>query len=258
MVVVYGPSMPRLEFLLPPGPPVEALDALAAQRPWERPREDRPLVLCNMVASLDGRVTVDGGSSGLGGEGDKAVFHGLRTVVDAVLAGTGTLRAETYGRLVRSPERRAARAALGLAEDPMAVVLTRSGDVPWHAPLFAAPEQEVVVVTRPMAVTVPRDVRARVDVVELEDPSPGPALRALRHSHDLRAVLCEGGPTLNRGLLADGVLDELFLTMAPQLVGGAGDVLRVLGGDPLPEPVALELMGVLRHGSELFLRYAIG
>ena len=68
--MVYGPGMPLLESLLPPGPPVEALDALAAQRPWERAREDRPLVLCNMVASLDGRVTVDGGSSGLGGEGD--------------------------------------------------------------------------------------------------------------------------------------------------------------------------------------------
>jgi riboflavin biosynthesis pyrimidine reductase len=258
MVLAYRRPMPRLESLFPPGSSVDALDALAAQRPWERARADRPLVLCNMVASLDGCVTVGGGSTGLGGEGDKAVFHGLRTVVDGVLAGTGTLRAETYGRLVRSPERRAARAALGLAEDPMAIVLTRSGDVPWHAPLFAAPEQEVVVVTRPLAVSVPRDVRARVDVVELEDPSPGAALRALRHSHDLRAVLCEGGPTLNRGLLADGVLDELFLTVAPQLVGGGADVLRVLGGDPLPEPLALELLGVLRHGSEVFLRYALG
>ncbi len=101
------------------------------------------------------------------------------------------------------------------------------------------------------------DVRARVDVVELEDPSPGAALRALRHSHELRAVLCEGGPTLNRALLADGVLDELFLTVAPQLVGGEEDVLRVLAGDPLPEPMTLELLGVLRHGSELFLRYGI-
>jgi riboflavin-specific deaminase-like protein len=249
--------MPSLDPLLPAGPEVEALETLTQQRPWERAPADRPLVLCNMVASLDGRVTVDGASGALGGEGDKAVFHALRTVVDAVLAGTGTLRAETYGRLVRSPERRAARAALGLAEDPVAVVLSRSGDVPWETPLFEAPEQEVVVVTRPLAVTVPRDVRARVDVIEIEEPSPGAALRALHHSQGLRAVLCEGGPTLNRALLADGVLDELFLTLAPKLVGGAHDVLRVLGGEPLPEPVELQLLGVLRHDSELFLRYKV-
>src|SRR3954447_15306404 len=158
----YRPlAMPAFDRLLPPAAPASALDVLAATRPWERPPGDRPLVLVNMVATLDGRVAIEGGSTKIGGEGDFEMFHGLRTVVDAVLAGTGTLRAETYGRLVRSPERRAARAALGLAEDPLAVVLTRSGDVPWQAPLFAAPEQEVVVVTRPMAVTVPPGVRAR-------------------------------------------------------------------------------------------------
>src|SRR3954454_1530201 len=155
--------MPSLDPLLPAGPEVEALETLTQQRPWERAPADRPLVLCNMIASLDGRVTVDGASGALGGEGDKAVFDALRTVVDAVLAGTGTLRAETYGRLVRSPERRAARAALGLAEDPVAVVISRSGDVPFEAPMFEAPEQRVAIVTAPGAVRVPGRVRADVE-----------------------------------------------------------------------------------------------
>jgi riboflavin biosynthesis pyrimidine reductase len=136
------------------------------------------------------------------------------------------------------------------------VVLTRSGDVPWSAPLFEAPEQRVAVVSAPGRVAVPAGVRAHVDVVELEDPSPATALRALHGSHGLRAVLCEGGPTLNRSLVEAGVLDELFLTLAPKLVGGSGDVLRVLGGEPLPGPAELRLQGVLRHGDELFLRYA--
>jgi riboflavin biosynthesis pyrimidine reductase len=157
---------------------------------------------------------------------------------------------------VRRPERRAQRAALGLAEDPVAVVLTRSGDVPWSAPLFDAPEQRVAVVTAPGRARVPAAVRAQVDVVELEDPSPGPALRALREHHGLRAVLCEGGPTLNRGLLADGVLDELFLTVAPLLVAGEED-RGIVAGPLLDAPAELALRHVCRHGDELLLRYAV-
>src|SRR3954471_5967618 len=171
-------AMVRFEQLLPrpdAAGGVSAVEALAATRPWERAPGDRPLVLVNMVATLDGRVAIEGGSTKIGGEGDFEMFHGLRTVVDAVLAGTGTLRAETYGRLVRVPERRARRAALGREEDPLAIVITRSGDVPWTAALFDAPEQRVAVVTAPGRVRVPDGVRAAVDVVELDDPSPAPA-----------------------------------------------------------------------------------
>jgi riboflavin-specific deaminase-like protein len=246
-----------LERLHPPGAPAEALDLLTAERPWAHAPAGRPRVLVNMVATLDGRIALGGGSTGLGGEGDRAMFHALRTVVDAVLVGTGTLRAERYGRLVRAPERRAARGRLGLAEDPLAVVLTRSGDVPWDAPLFDAPEQRVAVVTRRGAAAVPAHVRAPVELVELEDPGPAAALRALHASHGVRAVLCEGGPTLNRALLADDVLDELFLTLSPLLAGGEGDVLRVLAGAELPEPARLSLRWVLRDGDELLLRYTV-
>lgn len=241
------------ERLHPPGEPVDALEALAATRPWERAHSERPLVLVNMVSSLDGRVTVDGGSSGLGGEGDKAMFHALRTVVDAVLSGTGTMRAEQYGRLVRSAERRARREALGLAGDPVAVVLSRSGDVPWDAPLFASPEQRVLVAG---PAEPPEGVAATVEVLDVAEPTPAAALREL-HRRGIRSVLCEGGPTLNRALVGAGVADELFLTLAPQLVGGAGSVLRVLAGEELPEPTAARLRWVLRHGDELFLRYSL-
>ena len=79
----------------------------------------------------------------------------------------------------------------------------------------------------------------------------------MAETHGLRAVLCEGGPTLNRALLADGVLDELFLTMDPQLVGGDA-ALRVLAGERLPEPHRLSLRWILRHGDEVLLRYAAG
>jgi riboflavin biosynthesis pyrimidine reductase len=243
------------ERLLPPGAPGGAVELLAEQRPWERAFGDRPRVLVNMVATLDGRVTIDGRSGPIGGAGDHALFHGLRTVVDAILVGSGTLRAERYGRMVRNPERRAQRAALGLDEDPLALLITHSGRLPWDAPLFAAPEQRIAVVTHPRAAPFPA-VDAQLERIDLSAPTPAAALREIHRQYGTRAVLCEGGPTLNRGLIEDGVFDELFLTLGP-LIGGGDDVLRILAGEELPVPARLHLAGVLRHEDELYLRYEL-
>lgn len=240
-----------IERLHPPGPPVEADHLLGALRPWERAPEDRPLVMVNMVATADGLITIGGKSGPIGGDGDHAMFHGLRTIVDAILVGSGTLRAERYGRMVRKPERRAARAALGLAEDPIALLLTRSGDLPWDAPLFAAPEQRVVIAGR---CSPPAGLAAQIEVVEADGPAA--AMRALRSSFGVRALLCEGGPTLNRALLAAGVVDELFMTLAPKLAV-AGDGLRIVVGEPLGAPVEMALLSVSRWEGELYLRYGL-
>ena len=223
--------MIRFDRLLPPAEPVDVDGLLDGLRPWERPKDDRPLVMVNMVATADGLITIGGRSGPIGGPGDHAVFHGLRTIVDAVLVGTGTLRVERYGRVVRDEERRARRADLGLAEDPIALLITRSGDLPWEAPLFAAPEQHVVIA------------------------GPAEALVAVRERFGVRAVLCEGGPHLNRGLLADGVLDELFLTVSPKLA--LQDAKRIVSGPALDAPVDMELLTVARHESELYLRYRL-
>lgn len=202
-----------------------------------------PRVMLNMVATVDGRATVDGNSTAIGGAGDRRMFAELRAIADAVLVGTGTLRAEPYGRLVRSEERRARRVAAGLAEDPTAVLWSRALDLPWDAPLFSIPEQPVVIVCDAEG-PVP-EVAAPVTLV------PAPSLRVLRGRFGV--LLCEGGPRLNRELLGEGLLDDLFLTLGP-----------VLGGEAVPGIVDgtfpradLTLRWVVRHGDELLLRYSI-
>jgi riboflavin biosynthesis pyrimidine reductase len=229
------------ERLFPPGGPAPADELLAV------PQDRR--VLLNMVSSLDGRVTRDGGSTQLGGDGDKAMFHALRGVVDAVLVGTGTLRAESYGRIIASPERRAAREARGLSGDAALLVISRSGDVPWEAPLFGVSGQRVVIAG---PAQVPGSVRAQVQVVDAVEPRP--ALDAFAELGFTR-VLCEGGPGLNRSLLAAGVVDELFLTLDASLSGGDG--LRLVKGETFDPPIPAELQWVLRAGDELFLRYSL-
>jgi riboflavin biosynthesis pyrimidine reductase len=228
-------------------------ELLAQVRPRERAPADRPFVYANMITSLDGRSAIDGRSEALGDEADLEMLLELRALADAVLIGTGTLRAEGYDRLVRSEERRARRRDAGRAEDPPAVLLTRRFDVPWEAGLLQAPEQPVLVYTGVDG--HPPPVPAPGEVVRLVDPTPAAALADLR-GRGVRALLCEGGPTLHGALHAAGLVDELFLTLAPLLTGDESEPSIVAGGR-LPDLVQAELLWVRQAGSQLLLRYAV-
>jgi riboflavin-specific deaminase-like protein len=221
--------------------------------PRERAPADRPFVYVNMIQTVDGRTALDGRSADLGDEADLGTLLDLRTLADAILIGTGTVRAEGYDRLVRSEERRARRRAAGQAEDPVAVLISRRFDIPWEAGLFAAPEQPVLIYTG-VERSAP-DVAAPVEVVRLADPTPAAALADLR-TRGVLALLCEGGPTLHGALHAAGLVDELFVTLAPLLTGDEAEPSIIAGGR-LPVPVGLTLRSVRRHGSQLFLRYAV-
>jgi riboflavin biosynthesis pyrimidine reductase len=243
------PTFHRLE----PRTEAPAHELLAEVRPRERAPEHRPFTYLNFVTTVDGRAALEGTTTPLGAPADLEMLLELRALADAVLSGSGTQRAEGYDRLLRSEERRARRRAAGLAEDPLAVVLTRGGDVPWEAGLFQAPEQPVIVYSA--AALEPPAVPAPVEVVQLPDPSPAAALADLR-ARGVAALGCEGGPTLARALVEAGCVDELFLTLAP-LLSGEEDAPRLIEGGSLPELVALRPLWVLRSGDELFLRYGI-
>jgi riboflavin biosynthesis pyrimidine reductase len=213
-------------------------------------------VVVNFVSSADGRATFGGRSGQLGDDGDRAVFHNLRKHADAVLVGTVTLRTERYGPLVKDANVRQERASSGRAAAPLAVVVTRSGDVPVDIPLFEDPEAAIVVFG-PSGVEL-AECGARVELIRLDPDalSFATVMRHLRTEHDVRLLLCEGGPTVFGALLREGMVDELFLTVAPKLTGG-GRGPTISSGPELPEPAALELEWVLERSGSLYLRYAL-
>jgi riboflavin biosynthesis pyrimidine reductase len=215
---------------------------------------DRPYVVANFVSSLDGRGSVTGLSGGLSDAGDRAVFWALRGAVDAILVGTGTLEAESYGRMIKDPAVRARRRKKGLRPEPLTCILTRGGRLPLDIPLFSEPEAHVIVFSGDEVEL--GGSSARVDVVRLPPAELdfAHALARLRSEHEVRALLCEGGPSVLSALLREGVIDELCLTLAPKLVGG-GTGTAITAGPELPELAQARLAGVIERQGTLFLRY---
>lgn len=242
--------------LLPERRQIEIEEYLTELAFADRALPERPFVVVNFIASVDGRGTVDGKSAGLGNDGDKALFRALRRHTDALLAGTGTLRTERYGRVLRNPASREWRRQRGLAPEPLACTLTRRGAVPFDIPLFAEPEAHVVVFTG--ADLDPTGVRAQLEIVKLDpdELSFAAAFEYLRTRHGVRTLLCEGGPRVFSSLLHERVADQLFLTVSPLMVGG-GMAPTITLGDRLPEPTRTTLDGVLERDGTLFLRYGL-
>ena len=217
---------------------------------------ERPYLIVNMVATLDGRVAIDGRSGPIGNRADRDLFHGLRTQADALMAGAGTVRGERYGPVVKSDELRARRVRDGLAPDPPAIVCSARFDLPPDLPLLQDPGSHVIVLTASAA--EPPEVPARVEVLRGYLGQDGalvlaPMLRRLRSEHGIRSILCEGGPSLNHGLLSEDLVDELWLALAPKLAGG--DLLTAVTGGALRPVRDLGLVSVLESEGHLFMRY---
>jgi 2,5-diamino-6-(ribosylamino)-4(3H)-pyrimidinone 5'-phosphate reductase len=214
----------------------------------------RPYVFMNIVCTVDGRTSVDGKASGLGSPMDRRVMRTLRSKADAVMIGGGTLRAE--------------KLSLGLdAEDPrpqpLAVVLSNTGDVPLERNLIVDRRQRVLLL---LAEDAPDGAGPRIgdraEVRRVETTSGAidlaKALNTLKADYDVRRLLVEGGPKINHAILSSNLADELFVTLAPTLLGASAQEASSLVGGRLGKRRDLMLLSAYLDADELFLRYAIG
>ena len=223
----------------------------------------RPRVLLNMASTADGRASLGGHSGTIGNRADKELFLALRTAVDAVLFGAGTARAERYRRLVKDESQRRLRLERGLAAEPLACIVSASLELSAESvPLLGEPDARVAVLTPSTAGELPASV-VPVEYVRASREGELDLRAALAELHTrwgVRTVMCEGGPHLNGALLAAGLVDELFLTLAPKLGGGADAQasLRIVCGPELSPPVELELLEALESDGCLLLRYGVG
>jgi riboflavin biosynthesis pyrimidine reductase len=220
----------------------------------------------NFVQTLDGVVAIpsverSNAIVAAGSESDRFLMGLLRASADAVLIGSGTLtgspkalwRAE--GAFPPGAEAFAElRRRLGAPPHPEVVVVTGSGAIDVTHPLLAS---GALVLTTEAGATRLADVPSATTVLAIDyagEVQPAAIVAALR-GRGHRRILSEAGPHLFASLVAAGLMDELFLTVSPLLLGrGPEPRLGLVAGDPAGPP-ALRLEGLRRDATHLFLRY---
>ena len=200
-----------------------------------------------MVATLDGRAALNGSAVGIGSTRDHRLLFELRAEADVVLHGAGTVRADPLSARV-PPDLVEQRTARGLSPQPIGAIVTRSGNLPGHHPYYDS--ATLIYVTSERAVEVELPTVEICRVAGVRDVVCDLARRGVRR------VLCEGGPTLNSALFREQLIDEVFLTIAPKLLGG-DDPLTIIRGPRFPRMLPLELRSLVEVDGELFLRYGV-
>jgi riboflavin biosynthesis pyrimidine reductase len=215
---------------------------------------ERASVRVHMIMAANGTGTLDGLSAGLSSEADMLLFLTLRELADVVLVGAGTARAETYRGARTSEALRERRRARGQAEIPPIAVITARADIDPAGSLFSDTMVPPMIFTTASA---PRDrvqslraAGADLQIVGDDQVELPTVLDALTKA-GLTRVLCEGGPRLFGNLVAEDLVDELCLTVAPALVGNSDFIYA----GPLTGLMPLQLMSVLTDQGNLFLRY---
>lgn len=206
-----------------------------------------------MIASVDGRATIDGRAGKLGHPADRALLRELRAGADAVLVGERTLAIERYATLL-DDDQIAYRREGGFADVPLLATVSRRLMLrPSDIPLFDEQGVRIAVYSEHDGQLGPCGADVAVHGLGEGRVDFGRLLTHLHEAYDVRAVSCEGGPTLLRELVAQQCVDDLWLTVSPVLV--AGDGPTTLNGIQLAEPHALQLADVLRADDHLFLHY---
>src|SRR5688572_12399492 len=216
---------------------------------FPNPPANRPYTYVNMVSTVDGKILIGPRGStakGVGGPTDQILMRRLEKNADCALIGAGTLRP---GNVIYPPE-------------TWRAVVTRSGDLPLENRFFTdAPDKAIVFA--PESLTEERraafEGKAHLRAAGPDSVDVKSVARILREEFGIRRLLVEGGAELNSELFLNGLVDELFITIAPKVKGGAQLPTPVEGpGFPGREYAPLRLLSLYRDGDELYLRYRVG
>jgi riboflavin-specific deaminase-like protein len=223
-------------------------------------RRDRPKVIANFALTADGKVsTREHTPANFTSPRDKHRLLEIRAMGDAILVGRNTVATDTMSMTLRDRDLRAMRRAKGLAPEPLRVIVSQRGRLDPKWKVFQTPgARRIVFATTQMPAAKRRAIEPLCDL-HLFDSEWAPleqVLATLRKQYAVRTLVCEGGPTLLRGLIEIGALDVLYLTVAPVIFGGK-DAPTLTGTNPdfLAGIAHFRLASMRTVGGECYLRY---
>ncbi len=191
---------------------------------------------------------------------DKLHLFRQRARADAVLIGHTSLRRDNV-RLGLPAELQEARIKRGQSRSPVRVIVSNEGKIDNRLKIFQSDISPIVIFSTKRMPRKYQQALQKVATLHLsnaQDVDLGAMLRTLRDQYKVRTVACEGGPTLFRSLLERGLVDQLNLTIAPYMFGGANaPTLTGLSKEFLPASVHCSLTDMRVVGKECFLTYRI-
>jgi len=224
-------------------------------------RRSRPRCFLNVAMSLDGKIASSTREAPtFTSQADRRMMDRIRARADAILVGAGTLRAADFPLRIRAPSLRKKRRASGRPEQPLNIVVSSSLEVPLRGRFFSAVDVRRLVVTgRKAPPGRVRQVSAGSEVLFLGKGRVDlPRLMRRLFSLGIRELLLEGGGATNFAFLRDDLVDEIYITLCPIVIGGSRSPTPVDGEGFAPESFKrFRLTESRRSGNELFLHYLL-
>jgi riboflavin-specific deaminase-like protein len=225
-------------------------------------RAGRPRVIANFALTADGKISTRNFTpTGFTSKADKRRLQEIRCLGDALLAGARTVATDHMSMRVPAKDLRERRRAAGLPPEPLRIIVSNKGEVDTRWKVFRSAGAPVVIFsTQRMRQKLRASIAKLADLWIFDSPKVDLAamLRILRSDYGVRTVVCEGGPTLFRALLEIEAIDQLRLTWAPVIFGGADSpTLTGIPGGFLPKTVRCRLKRLQVVDRECFLTYAL-
>ncbi len=229
----------------------------------ERPTaiRHRPFVIATFAITADGKVTTKKfGPVDFTSREDKLHLFRQRARADAVLIGHTSLERDNV-RLGLPADLQELRVKRGQSRCPLRVIVSNKGRIDDQLKIFQSDVSPIVIFSTKRMPQKDQDAlrkKATLHLAMTEHLDLTAMLQTLRNQYNIRTLACEGGPTLFRALLKEDLVDQLNLTIAPYMFGGArAPTLTGLSKSFLPASVHCSLIEMRMVGDECFLTYRI-
>jgi len=214
----------------------------------KKPRKPhKPYILLNSAMSLDGRIGCINERIRFSNQLDKERVHKLRTEVDAVMIGVNTVLVDDPHLTVKYAE----------GKNPVRIVVDSSARTPPGARILNEKAKTIIAVSDAAGKNNIEILRKYAEVVIVENDRNNrinlKKLLAILYEKGIKKILLEGGGTLNRSMLEEGLVDEIFIAVAPVIVGGG---VNLVEGN-LVEKINLKFKDLLMLEDRIVLHYTI-
>ena len=222
---------------------------------------NRPFVVATFAMTADGKVTTKNfGPVDFTSREDKLHLFRQRALADAVLLGHTSLERDNV-RLGLPAELQELRIKRGQSRSPLRVIVSNKGRINDRLKIFQSDISPIIIFSTKRMPPKNQEALRKIATLHLTGASQvdlAALLKTLRNQYKVRTLACEGGPTLFRSLLEQDLIDQLNLTIAPYMFGGAdAPTLTGLGKNFLPASVVCSLIEMRTVGDECFLTYRV-